>query len=173
VPYADVEEICQAARAEAAGPLVVLDGVVDPRNLGAAIRSCAAAGATGVLLGAGGSAGLTPAAVKASAGTVERVPVGREPHPARRLRALGEEGFQVVGLDARGGLPWDQAELTGRLVLVAGGEERGLRPSLSEACNIHVAIPLFSGVESLNVAVALGVLLFEAVRQRRLPNARD
>ena len=93
--------------------------------------------------------------------------MARESKLARRLGTLREKGFCAVGLQAGGPRAWDAIDLRGRLAVVLGGEGRGLRPSLARACDIRVAIPLSSGVESLNVAVAAGVLLFEAVRQRR------
>jgi 23S rRNA (guanosine2251-2'-O)-methyltransferase len=102
-----------------------------------------------------------------AAGATEQLAVARDPHPARRVRALREDGFRAVALDPRGEKTWDRADLTGRLVLVAGGEARGPSPAVLAACDISVAIPLAPGVDSLNVGVAVGVLLFEAVRQRR------
>jgi 23S rRNA (guanosine2251-2'-O)-methyltransferase len=167
LPYADADEVCRRAAAAEPGWLVLLDGVTDQGNLGAIVRTAAAVGVTGVLLGAEGTAGLGPAVAKASAGAVERIPVAREARPARRLARLAAEGFLTVALDPRGSRPWDEAPLAGRLVLVAGGEGRGLRPSLLEACRERVAIPLTPAVESLNVGVALGVVLFEALRRRR------
>jgi 23S rRNA (guanosine2251-2'-O)-methyltransferase len=167
VPYADPEEICRAAASHENGLLVALDGVEDPRNLGATVRSSAAAGADGMLLGIEGSVGLTAVAAKASAGAVERLPVAREPRMRQRLLALREAGFRVLGLDPRGASAWDGLELSGRNVLVAGGEGRGLRRSIAEVCEHRVVIPLEHGVESLNVSVAVAVVLFEVVRQRR------
>jgi 23S rRNA (guanosine2251-2'-O)-methyltransferase len=167
VPYADVEQICEAAARKPDGLLVLVDRVTDPGNLGAILRTCAAAGVDGVLLSRDGTVGLIPHVAKASAGAVERVPVGREARPARRLGQLRERGFRALALESRGGTPWDEVELGGRIVIVAGGEERGPRPGVVESCDTKVAIPLDRGVESLNVAVATAVLLFEARRQRR------
>ena len=172
VAYADPEEICRRAAAQG-GVLVVLERVSDPRNLGAVLRTAAAAGAAGVLLGGGESVGLTPVVAKASAGAVERIPVAREVHIGRRIRALKEAGFRVVALDPAGDVPWDGADLTGRLVVVAGGEGPGLRPILRQAADTRVSIPLEAGIESMNVSVAVGVVLFEAVRQRRLASRRS
>jgi 23S rRNA (guanosine2251-2'-O)-methyltransferase len=166
VPYADPEALCAAATARPQGTLLLLDRVTDPRNLGAILRTAAAAGADGALLGEG-SVGLTAAAVKTSAGVAARLPVAREPRPGARLTALAGAGFRSVALDPRGASPWDGVDLTGRLVLVVGGEGPGLRPGLATRAAHRVAIPLAAGVESLNVSVAVGVLLFEAVRQRR------
>ncbi len=167
VPYADPEAVCRAAADRKDGLLVALDGIEDPRNLGATVRSSAAAGADGLLLSTEGSVGLTAVAAKASAGAVERLPVAREPRLRQRLLALREAGFRVVGLDPRGDAAWDGIDLSGRNVLVAGGEGRGLRRGLAEVCDHRVSIPLERGVESLNVSVAVAVVLFEVVRQRR------
>ena len=169
VEYADVDALCDAAAARPDGMLVLLDGVEDPGNLGAVLRASAGAGADGVLLASEGGVGLTPAVAKSSAGAVERIPVARERLLARRVSNLRERGFFAVALDRRGDLDWDRAELTGRLALVAGSEGRGVREAVAQACDIRVAIPLQKEMDSLNVAVAVGVLLFEAVRQRRGP----
>jgi 23S rRNA (guanosine2251-2'-O)-methyltransferase len=167
IAYTDADSLCAEAASRPDGLLVLVDRVVDPGNLGAVLRTAAAAGATGVLLGSEGTAGLSPAVAKASAGAVERIRVARESKPARRLEQLREAGFTTLALEPRGGHSWDRVPLVGRVVLVVGGEARGPRPAVSRACDIHVAIPLAGGIDSLNVAVAAGVLLFELVRQRR------
>ena len=164
--YSDPDDFCRAAT-EAAGIVVALDGVNDPGNLGAILRTAAAAGVAGVLLSADRTVGLTPVVAKASAGILEKIPVGRVPKLGRRLESLRENGFKIVALDARGEAFWDGVDLTGRLALVAGGEGPGLRAALREIADRTVAVPLAEGVDSLNVSVAVGVVLFEAVRQRR------
>lgn len=169
VAYAEAQELYEQAQAER-GLLVLLDGVTDPGNLGAIIRTAAAAGAVGVLLSGEGTVGLTPVVAKAAAGALERLPVAREAAPPRRLRELQQRGFQALALDGRAETAWDEPDLTGRTIVVAGGEGRGLRPGVQRACGSRVAIPLAAGVESLNVSVALGAVLFEAVRQRRAAN---
>lgn len=165
--YAPVAEVCARAAAKPDGLLVLLDGVTDAGNFGSILRTAAAAGADGVILAREGTVGLTAAVAKASAGNLDQLPVAREARPSHRLQALAELGFTSYALDPRGESAWDRLELTGRLVLVAGGEERGLRPGILGACHGRVAVPLAPGVDSLNVAVAVGVVLFEAVRQRR------
>lgn len=166
IAYADPEALCrEAPRPEL---LLALDGVEDPRNLGAALRCAAAAGVGGVLLGMESTVGLTPAAVKTSAGAAERLAVAREPKLPRRLRSLAERGVSPVALDPRGGASWDGIDWTLPTIVVAGGEGAGLRRGVLDACHSRVAIPLAEGVESLNVSVAVGIVLFEAVRQRRL-----
>jgi 23S rRNA (guanosine2251-2'-O)-methyltransferase len=165
--YASSDEVCDAAADDPAALLVLVDRVTDPRNLGAILRTAAGAGVRGVLLASEETAGLTGVVLKTSAGAVERVPVAREPKPGRRLEALRARGFGVVALDPAGEPIWEGPPLTGRLIFVAGGEEAGPRRAVIRACDRRLAVPLAPGIESLNVAVALGVLLFEAVRQRR------
>ena len=166
VGYADADTICRTA-VERRGLLVVIDGVSDPGNLGAVVRTAAAAGACGVILGGEGTVGVTPIVAKASAGAVERIPIARELHLRRRLLALKEVGFLVAALDSRGTVEWDRADLTPPLVVLAGGEGSGLRKGLLEAADVRVRIPISDAVESLNVSVAVAVVLFESVRRGR------
>jgi 23S rRNA (guanosine2251-2'-O)-methyltransferase len=170
VPYADADDLVRRAAADPAGVLVLVDRVEDAGNLGAILRTAAAAGAAGVLLSVEGTTGLSAGVARASAGAVERIDVAREPRPSWRIGRLREAGFRAVVLDPRGAVAWDEVDLSGQLVVVAGGESRGPRPGIRDACDFRVAIPVRGGVESLNVAVATGVLLFEAVRQRRRPS---
>ena len=166
--YRSVAEVCHAAE-KGSQLLVVVDGVQDAGNLGAILRTAAGAGVDGVVLSASGTAGLTAAALRASAGTAGALAVAREAKLARFINEMKGKGYRSVALDPRAADPWDEAALEGPLILVAGGEAQGLRPSVLRACNQRVAIPLARGVESLNVAVATGVLLFEALRRRRRP----
>ena len=165
--YAPVEELVRRALERPDGTLVLVDRVSDPRNLGAILRTAAAAGAAGLLIGSAETVGVTPLVVKASAGAAERLPVAREPKASRLIRELREQGFGTVVLDPRGEPLWAGKPLSGRNIIVAGGEQAGASTGVVRACERRIAIPLAGGVESLNVAVALGVLLFEAVRQRR------
>lgn len=167
LPYADVAEICSRAASTEDAMVVMLDRVVDAGNLGSIIRTCCAAGVVGLILGAEGTAGLSAGAVKSSAGAVERLAVGRESRLPRRLEELAGRGFKTLALDPRGEEVWDEVDLRGPVVVVAGGEERGIRPSVRRACQMGVRIPMARKFDSLNVAVSLGVLLFEALRQRR------
>lgn len=147
--------------------LVLLDGVQDPRNLGAVLRSAAAAGATGVIHPRSRGAGLTGAARKTAAGAAERIAVVEVANLARAMAALADAGVRLVGLDgAATGLLYD-TDLTGPLALVLGAEDRGLRRLTRDACDERVALPMAPGVDSLNVSVAAGVCLYEALRQRR------
>jgi 23S rRNA (guanosine2251-2'-O)-methyltransferase len=164
--YADAEAVCAAAARAPAGLLVALDGIDDPRNLGAVIRTAAAAGAHGVLLGTEGTVGITPAVAKTAAGALDYVPIVREARLARRLLGLKANGFRVVALDPRSSRLWDAESYRGGVVLLAGGESRGLRRGLLGVADVRVALPLASRVESLNVSVAVGAVLYEVVRQR-------
>ena len=146
--------------------LVVLDGVEDPRNLGAILRTAEAAGVDGVLLPERHSAGLSETVGRASAGALEHVKVARVVNLVQALEALKARGVWVVGFDAAGKERWDAVDLKRPVALVLGGEGRGMRRLVREHCDHLVSIPLFGHMESLNVSVAAGVALYEAVRQR-------
>jgi 23S rRNA (guanosine2251-2'-O)-methyltransferase len=161
--YADAYELAAAER-----PLLaVLDRVTDPRNLGAVARSADGAGATGVVVPAHGSAVVTPAVVRASAGAIEHLPVAVVTNLARYLQEVKGDDLWVYG--AAGGLDvpsmWD-TDLSGGVALVFGAEGKGLRPLVRRTCDALVSIPLAGRVESLNVSVAAAILLYEAKRQR-------
>ena len=147
--------------------LLVLDGVQDPRNLGACLRSADAAGVDAVIAPRDRAAGLTPAACKVASGAAESVPFVQVTNLARTLRHLREGwGVQVVGTAGEADTLLYEADLTGPLALVMGGEEKGLRRLTREQCDQLVRLPMAGVVESLNVSVAAGIALFEAVRQR-------
>lgn len=167
--FVDLDDLLRDAPRPAL--LVLVDGVEDPRNLGALVRSAAAAGAGGLLLPERRNAGLSPATAKAAAGALERLPVARVKNAARALERLAEEGIWTVGLDASGQGIWSGLDLTRPTCLVVGAEGSGLSRLVRERCDVLAAIPLARGVESLNASVAGAVVLFEAVRQRRLAGA--
>ncbi|MCP2164717.1 23S rRNA (guanosine2251-2'-O)-methyltransferase [Goodfellowiella coeruleoviolacea] len=168
--YAHPDELLETATESTEPPLLVaLDGVTDPRNLGAVVRSAAAFGAHGVLLPQRRSAGITAVAWRASAGTAARVPVALATNLTRTLRDWAAQGLMVVGLDADGTVTVDGLDLaTGPLVVVVGSEGRGLSRLVRETCDQTVSIPMAAGVESLNASVAAGVVLAEVARRRRL-----
>jgi 23S rRNA (guanosine2251-2'-O)-methyltransferase len=168
--YAHPDELLAAA-AESPEPalLVALDGVTDPRNLGAVIRSAAAFGANGVLLPQRRSAGVTAVAWRTSAGTAAKIPVALATNLTRTLRSYADEGMMIVGLDADGTVDVDGLSLaTSPLVVVIGSEGRGLSRLVRETCDETVSIPMAAGVESLNASVAAGVVLAEVARRRRV-----
>jgi 23S rRNA (guanosine2251-2'-O)-methyltransferase len=163
-PYAYAGED-EPLRAEA--PLVVaLDQVQDPRNLGAICRAAEGAGASGVVIPVRRAATITPAACKASAGAVEHLAIARVTNLVRWLERAKAAGAWVYGADALATASYAQADLRGPAVLVLGGEGGGLRRLVAERCDLRVSIPLAGRIESLNVAAAAAVLLFEARRQR-------
>lgn len=154
--------------AAAASPwLLALDQVQDPHNLGACLRSAAAAGVTAVIAPRKRAAGLTAAVRKVAAGAAERVPFVPVTNMARALTRLKAEGFWVAGLDGASETSLYETRLPAPLVWVAGGEARGLRELTTRHCDLRVSIPMVAGMESLNVSVATGIALFETVRQRR------
>ena len=146
--------------------LVVLDQVQDPRNLGAVCRSAEFAGAAGVIVPERRAAAVTAAACKASAGAVEHIAVTHVRNLADWLGEAKAAGFWIWGADAEAAdAPWG-VDLTGSTVIVLGGEGKGLRPRVAQACDGLVALPRHGEVESLNVSAAASALLSEAVRQR-------
>lgn len=146
--------------------LLVLDGVTDPHNLGACLRTAEAAGVHAVIVPKDRAAGLTPAARKASAGASEVLPLVQVTNLARTLRALKERGIWLYGTSDRAESDLYGQELNGPLALVLGSEGEGLRRLTAETCDFLVKIPLHGAIESLNVSVAAGVCLFEIRRQR-------
>lgn len=152
-------------RVEGPPLLLVLDGVQDPQNLGACLRTADAAGAHAVVIPRDRAVGLTPAARKAAAGAAETVPLVRVVNLARCLRSLKERGIWLVGAEA-GAPPAFAADLSGPLALVLGGEGGGLRRLTRENCDLLVSLPMKGSVASLNVSVAAGALLYLALSRR-------
>ena len=167
--YAEAADLVDTARDRGLVPLLVaLDGVTDPRNLGAIVRSVAAFGGQGVLVPERRAAGMSASAWKASAGTAARIPVARATNLTRALTALKEQGCFVVGLDADGDIDVDALEMaTDPLVLVVGSEGKGLSRLVRETCDLVVSIPMGGSAQSLNAGVAAGVALYEVSRRRR------
>ena len=168
--YAHPDELLQEA-SESAGPglIVALDGLTDPRNLGAVVRSVGAFGGHGVVVPQRRSAGMTAVAWRTSAGVAARLPVARATNLTRTLREYATAGFMVAGLDAEGSVTLDEFELANDpLVLVIGSEGKGLSRLVRQTCDVTVSIPMAGPVESLNASVAAGVVLAEVARQRRL-----
>lgn len=167
--YAHPDDLLDRAHEEGGAPLVVaLDGVTDPRNLGAVVRSAAAFGAHGVVVPERRSAGMTVGAWKSSAGAAARTPVARATNLARTVRAYRDAGLFVVGLDGASELEIsDAATLDEPLCLVVGAEGTGMSRVVAQACDLVVRIPIVREVESLNAGVAAGVALYEVARARR------
>ncbi|WP_250292764.1 23S rRNA (guanosine(2251)-2'-O)-methyltransferase RlmB, partial [Frankia sp. CiP1_Cm_nod1] len=170
--YAHPDDLLARAQEAPPGLLVALDGVTDPRNLGAVVRSAAAFGAHGVVVPERRAAGVTAAAWKTSAGTAARLPVARATNLVRALTGWAQAGLFVVGLAADGEVSLDDLEMASDpLVLVVGSEGRGLSRLVGEHCDLTVRIPMAGDVESLNAGVAAGVALAEIARRRRLDAA--
>jgi 23S rRNA (guanosine2251-2'-O)-methyltransferase len=160
--YADGWELAASER-----PLLAcLDQVTDPRNLGAVIRSAEGAGATGVVVPAHGSATVTPAVARASAGAVEHLPVAVVPNLARFLGEVKRGDLWIYAAAGDAETPMWDADLSGGAAFVFGAEGKGLRPLVRKTCDAAISIPLAGEVESLNVSVAAALLLYEAKRQR-------
>ena len=160
---------CRTLVASAAGPplIVVLDGIEDPHNVGAILRTVDAAGAHGVVRQTRHAARLDGAAAKASAGAVAHVKVATVVNIARAIGELKDAGVWTVGLDGRAAETYDHVDFTQPSALVLGAEGEGLRRLVRESCDRLASIPMRGHVASLNVSVAAAVVLFEAVRQRR------
>jgi 23S rRNA (guanosine2251-2'-O)-methyltransferase len=146
--------------------LVMLDGVEDPHNLGAIVRTANAAGAGAVLIPDRRAAGITETVSKAAAGAIEYVPIVRVGNVTRTLEDLKMRKFWIYGLDERGDEPYDKVEYAAKAVVVLGGEGKGLHQLVREHCDVLVRIPMSGTIPSLNVSVAAGIVLFEWKRRR-------
>jgi len=154
--YVELDEITGDAKL-----LVILDGVEDPHNLGAIIRTAHAAGANGIVVPERRSAPLTETVDKAAAGAVEYLPIARVTNVSQTIERLKQQGFWIYGLDERGSAPYDQVEFNTPSAIVLGGEGKGLHQGVQKHCDVLVRIPMAGEVSSLNVSVAAGVVLFE------------
>ena len=159
--YSELEDI-----APASDLIVVLDGVEDPHNLGAIIRTAHAAGAGGVVIAERRAAGLTDVVAKAAAGALEYLPIVRAVNINQTLRALRDDGYFIYGLDERGETPYNQVKWGARTAIVMGGEGRGLHDLVKKNCDMLVRIPMAGQIASLNVSVATGVVLFSWLEKR-------
>ena len=164
--YASVEEILAKAEKQGEPPFVfLLDGVEDPYNLGAVVRTADQVGAHGVIIPKNRAVGLTASAARASAGALNYIPVARVTNLARTVEQLKKQGIWFVCADM-GGQPMYQVDMKGPLGLVVGGEGEGVSRLVREACDYTASIPMKGHVDSLNASVAAGVLAYEAFRQR-------
>jgi 23S rRNA (guanosine2251-2'-O)-methyltransferase len=164
--YVELEDVLESVAGRAA-LLVVLDGVQDPHNFGAIVRSAQVMGADAVVVAKDRAAPVTPVVVKASAGATEHLPIARVTNIVRAIEQLKEANVWSVGAVAAADAqaPW-QLDLTGSIALVMGAEGKGLRPLVEKTCDLKVRIPMAGKVASLNVSVATGALLYEVARQR-------
>jgi 23S rRNA (guanosine2251-2'-O)-methyltransferase len=163
--YSDLEDVIVAKRSEHS-LIVVLDGVEDPHNLGAILRTADAAGADGVVIPERRAAGVTGTVTKVSAGASEHLPIARVTNIARSLEELKDSNIWTVGLDERGSQTYDALDYKMDCAIVLGAEGKGLHDLVAKKCDFLVSIPMLGKVPSLNVSVAAGVVLYEVVRQR-------
>lgn len=164
--YEDVEDLLANKRAQHAF-LLVLDGIEDPHNLGAIIRTAEGAGADGIVIPERRAVGVTPTVVKASAGASEHLPIARVTNLGRALEDLKSRNIWTVGLDERGGQLYDQLDYKMDCALVLGAEGSGLHEQVRKKCDFLVSIPMLGKVPSLNVSVAAAIVMYEVARQRR------
>lgn len=148
--------------------LVVLDRVQDPHNLGAVIRTAETAGATGLVVTERRSASLSAAVSRSSAGALEHLPVARVSNLVSALKSMKSKGIWIVGVDAKAPICWTDFDYTVPVALVLGGEHKGIRRLVRESCDAVVRLPMYGKIQSLNVSVAAGVVLYEAARQRAI-----
>src|SRR5579863_6517278 len=167
--YNDLDDLIAAKRGEHA-LIVVLDGVEDPHNLGAILRTADAAGADGVVIPERRAAGITGTVVKSSAGASEHLPIAKVTNIARSVEELKDRNIWTVGLDEHGKQTYDSIDYKMDCALVFGAEGKGLHDLVKKKCDFLVSIPMLGKVPSLNVSVAGGVVMYEIVRQRRAKN---
>jgi 23S rRNA (guanosine2251-2'-O)-methyltransferase len=164
--YNDLDDVIDAKRGQYS-LVVVLDGVEDPHNLGAILRTADAAGADGVVIPERRAAGVTGTVTKASAGASEHLPIAKVTNIARTIEELKDRNIWTVGLDERGAQTYDSLDYNMDCALVLGAEGKGLHDLVKKKCDFLVSIPMLGKVPSLNVSVAGAVVLYEIVRQRR------
>lgn len=171
--YTDLDDLLKSvAQSGAPGFLLVLDGIQDPHNLGALIRSAACAGADGVVIPRDRACGVTATVEKSSAGAAEILPVAQVVNIAQTLESLKATGYWVYGLAGEVSHLLYREKFSGNCVLVIGGEGEGIRPLVRKQCDVVMSIPHYGGVSSLNASVAGGIALFEMARGLRGSNSR-
>lgn len=167
VEYTDIELLVQKLYEEGATPLVAaLDGITDPHNVGAIIRSAECAGLHGLLIGKRDSSGVNDVVMKTSAGAAKHLPIARASNIGDVLLGLQQEGVAVVGLDERGDMSYTEYDFTHPTAIVIGSEGAGLSARIRKLCDTLLSIPMHGKVSSLNASVAAGIVFFEARRQR-------
>lgn len=164
-PYTELETVLDQTKDKENAVLVVLDHITDPHNFGAIIRNAEVCGADAVLFTKRRSAGLSPAAVKASSGAAAYMPLVKTGNLAQLIAALKDNGFWIAGADMDGEAYY-KANLKGKIALVLGAEGKGLSPGVEKLCDFKVSIPVYGKVDSMNVASAAAVILAEAARQQ-------
>lgn len=165
----DVDELIAASKRGGSVPfLFLIDGVEDPRNLGAIIRTVDAAGGDGIIIPSRRAVGLTSTVSKSSAGAAAHLPVTQVSNLSSTIERLKKEGLWIVGLDVSGKTPYLEYDFTGPTGIVIGGEGKGIRQKVLEKCDQTVSLPMLGHVQSLNVSVAVGIVAYEVLRQRSM-----
>lgn len=167
VTYYRVEDLVPQLFDEGVNPfVVVLDGVTDVRNFGAVARTCECAGVNAIVIPERESVSVNADAVKTSAGALNYLPVCRERNLVSAVKLLRDSGFKIVGTSDKQHLPYTKADYTGPVAIVLGAEDKGISPEIMKLCDTQVLIPEFGNINSLNVSVAGGIMIYEVVRQR-------
>lgn len=167
VTYYQVENLVPQMFDEGENPfIVVLDGVTDVRNFGAVARTCECAGVSTIVIPDRESVSVNADAVKTSAGALNYLPVCRERNLVNAVKFLRDSGFKIVGTSDKNSSPYTQADYTGPVAIVLGAEDKGISPEMMKLCDTQVFIPEFGHINSLNVSVAGGIMIYEVVRQR-------
>ena len=166
-PLSTVEDLLKHRRDERPACILALDGIQDPRNLGSIIRSAHALGVYGIIIPKDRSCGLTPAVARVSEGALEYSRISQVVNLAREMRAMKKQGFWLIGMHTHGGEFPDAVDLKGDIIIILGGEDRGIRRIVMEQCDQIITIPIGGPVGSLNASNAMSILLYEVDRQRR------
>jgi 23S rRNA (guanosine2251-2'-O)-methyltransferase len=165
--YYKVEQVLPAVYDEGMNPFfVILDGVTDVRNFGAIARTCDCAGVSAIVIPEKGSVSVNGDAVKTSAGALNYLPVCREHNLVSAVRLLRDSGFRIVGTSDKSKMSYTAADFTVPVAIVLGAEDKGISPEIMKLCDTQVVIPEFGHINSLNVSVAGGIMIYEVVRQR-------
>lgn len=169
VPYYDVEDIVTNLFEDGKAPLlIILDGVTDTRNFGAVARTADCAGFNAIVIPERGSASVTPEAIKTSAGALFTLPVCRCRNLLDTVRVLKASGIRIIGASEKASHSYTEADLSGPAAIVMGAEDMGISPQVLRECDVLASIPMLGNISSLNVSVAAGIMMYEAVRQRGL-----
>ena len=167
VTYYRTEDLVPHLFDEGENPfIVVLDGVTDVRNFGAVARTCECAGVSAIVSPDHESVSVNADAVKTSAGALNYLPVCREHNLVKAVRLLRDSGFKIVGTSDKSQMPYTQGNYTGPVAIILGAEDKGISPEIMKLCDTQVLIPEFGHINSLNVSVAGGIMIYEVVRQR-------
>lgn len=173
VTYYRVEDLVPQLFDEGENPfIVVLDGVTDVRNFGAVARTCDCAGVSAIVIPDRESVSVNADAVKTSAGALNYLPVCREHNLVSAIKLLRDSGFKIVGTSDKNATPYTDADYTGPVAIVLGAEDKGISPEIMKLCDTRVLIPEFGHINSLNVSVAGGIMIYEVVRQRLKDNQK-